>query len=361
MAAYQVLPIVRYYELSNDASALRYAERLSRWAFYHDPTVTAEGVITKTGWEGHLHAWMDTYSGIIRCTRAGGNLDHKEVVARAHLLFEWVKLNYTTPYGWVADSVGSETCETCTISAAIRLALELIKEGYTEYWDDVERFVRNQLIVNQFRDVTSLRIADPATARGLTGAFESYAAPNTLIASRDAGIEGCCINGGIRALFLAYESAIQESDHAIQVNLLLSNHMRGVRVVSSLPFDGRIDLYPKSSKPLTVRLPYWVHAEDIAVHGPSGLKHAVDKDGRLLRLTEASPGKLITLTFRPREEETVSVVAKQRYRVSWKADTVTRLGPSGSPYPIYKSDRLSSPDYRFESEEAVYKEPQVRW
>src|ERR1019366_6570845 len=107
MAAYQVLPIVRFYELTNDASALRYAERLSRWAFYHDPTVTDQGVITKTGWEGHLHAWMDTYSGILRCSRAGGNIDRREVLARSKLLFAWVKQNYTTPYGWVADSVGS--------------------------------------------------------------------------------------------------------------------------------------------------------------------------------------------------------------------------------------------------------------
>jgi hypothetical protein len=361
MAAYQVLPIVRYYELSQDASALHYAERLSRWAFYHDPTVTAEGVITKTGWEGHLHAWMDTYSGILRCARAGGDLDHRQVVTRAHLLFEWVKANYTTPYGWVADSVGSETCETCTISAAIRLALELIKEGHAEYWDDVERFVRNQLVANQFRDVRSLRIADSATALGLTGAFESYAAPNTLIASRDAGIEGCCINGGIRGFFLAYQSAIEEFDDALQINLLLSNNTRGVRVVSDLPLEGRIDLYPKTKKALLVRLPDWLRAEDIVAQGAPGLTHAVDKNGSFLRLTGASPGKRITLTFRTRDEQAASVVARQHYDVFWKADTVTKLGPPGTPYPIYKAGRPLRQGSPVEVEEALYKEPQVQW
>ena len=361
MAAYQVLPVVRYYELTTDPAALRYAERLSRWAFYHDPTVTAAGVITKTGWEGHLHAWMDTYSGILRCARAGGNLDHEEAVTRARLLFEWVKLNYTTPYGWVADSVGSETCETCTISAALRLALELIKEGHTEYWDDVERFVRNQLVANQFTDVRSLRIADPATARGLTGAFESYAAPNTLIASRDAGIEGCCINGGIRGFFLAYESAIQESNEAIQINLLLSNNTRGIRVVSFLPFEGRVDLYSKSGKPLLVRLPSWLRAEDVVAHGPVGLKHATDKGGHFLRLSGTMPDQRITLTFRRREDEVASIVAKKSYDVSWAADSVTKLGPPGRPYPIYRTDWLARLEDPLEPEEALYKEPQVRW
>jgi hypothetical protein len=39
-----------FYELTHYAPALRYAEHLSRWAFYHDPTVTADGIITKPGW-----------------------------------------------------------------------------------------------------------------------------------------------------------------------------------------------------------------------------------------------------------------------------------------------------------------------
>ena len=361
MAAYQVLPVVRYYELTNDATALRYAERLSRWAFYHDPTVTEQGVITKTGWEGHLHAWMDTYSGILRCARAGGNLDRNEVLTRSQRLFEWVKLNYTTPYGWVADSVGSETCETCTISAAIRLALELIKEGHAEYWDDVERFVRNQLVANQFLDVDPLGIEDQATARGLRGAFESYAAPNTLIASRDAGIEGCCINGGIRGFFLAYQSAIGESDDAIQINLLLSNATRGVRVVSYLPEDGRLDLYPLASKALLVRLPKWLRVEDVTVNGPARIRQAAGTGGNFLRLSGVKPGTRITLQFKPREMAVKSVVAKKRYDVLWEGDTVMKLGPAGRPYPIYRGDLVSGRYGPSEMEDAHYKEPAIRW
>jgi hypothetical protein len=340
---------------------LRYAERLSRWAFYHDPTVTNRGEITKTGWEGHLHAWMDTYSGIIRCARAGGNLDRKEVVTRAHLLFEWVKQNYTTPYGWVADSVGSETCETCTISSAIRLALELIKEGHAGYWDDVERFVRNQAIQNQFRDVDSLGIEDEATVRGLTGAFESYAAPNTLIASRSAGIEGCCINGGIRAFFLAYANAIQESDEAIQINLLVSNATQGVRVVSHLPFEGQLDLYPRSRKPLKVRLPKWLRAGDVTAKGPPGLQQAVDSEGNFMCLTGATPGTRIALTFKPRETDVTSVVARHHYDVAWRADSVIKLGPAGEPYPIYRGGSSPHPQALPDMEIALYKRPRVRW
>jgi hypothetical protein len=361
MAAYQVLPVVRFFELTREPAALRYAERLSRWAFYHDPTVTSLGEITKTGWEGHLHAWMDTYSGIIRCARAGGNLDRKEVLNRAHLLFEWVRKNYTTPFGWVADSVGSETCETCTISSAIRLALELIKEGYTDYWDDVELFVRNQVIQNQFRDVDRLGIEDAATVRGMIGAFESYAAPNTLIASRDAGIEGCCINGGIRALFLAYANAIQESDEVIQINLLVSNATPGVRVVSHLPFEGRIDLHPRSRKTLKVRLSKWLRAEDVTASGPSGLQQSADKAGHFLRLSGVTPGKRITLTYKPMEESVKYGVAGHSYDVKWRADSVMKLGPPGDPYPIYIGGYLEDRQVSEEFNPGYYRQPEVQW
>src|SRR6185437_5386504 len=49
-AAYQILPAVRFYELTGYAPALRFAARLSRWPLYHDDTVLPIGAITKTGW-----------------------------------------------------------------------------------------------------------------------------------------------------------------------------------------------------------------------------------------------------------------------------------------------------------------------
>src|SRR5207249_11734870 len=114
---------------------------------------------------------MDTFSGIIRCSRAGSGLDHAEVTGRSRKLYAWVRANYTSPFGWVADSVGSKTCETDTITSAIRLAPESTREGHTEYWDDFERSVRNQLVETEFRDVEGLVIADTATARRVRGCF----------------------------------------------------------------------------------------------------------------------------------------------------------------------------------------------
>ncbi|MGA8088883.1 MAG: hypothetical protein WCA10_16515 [Terracidiphilus sp.] len=237
----------------------------------------------------------------------------------------------------------------------------MIKEGNTEYWDDVERFVRNQLVANQFRDVERLRIDDPATAKGLRGAFESYAAPNTLIASRDSGIEGCCINGGVRGFFLAYQNAVQESKDATQINLLVSHATSSVRVVSYLPREGRLDLYPKSSKPLLIRLPGWLQAKDVTIDSSVGIKLAAETDGHFLRVSGAKQGERIILHFKQREESAESVVAKERFDVSWRGDTVTRLTPGGKPYAIYAMDLASDNLLPVQLQDDLYKKPNLSW
>jgi hypothetical protein len=340
-AAYQILPAVRFYELTGYRPALRFAARLSRWPLYHDDTVTPDGVITKTGWEGHLHAWMDTFSGIVRCARAGApELDRREVKERAHHMFEWVKANYTSPFGWVADSVGAKTCETDTITSAIRLALELIKEGHTEYWNDIERFVRNQLIENQFRNLEILHLADPKVARGVQGCFESWADPNTLLAVKNADIEGCCINGGMRGLFLASQNAIHETSEEIRVNLLISAASPGLEVASYLPHEGRLNLYASGSKSIRVRTPDWLRPKDVHVSGPAGLH--VEMEPSAVWLKRVAAGAPIVLRFEQPETERTHIVAGRTYRALWRGDTVLRLLPHGGEYPIYQREALNA-------------------
>jgi hypothetical protein len=361
MAAYQVLPVVRFFELTGDPDALRYAEKLSHWAFYQDKTITEDGIITKTGWEGHLHAWMDTYSGIIRCARAGGNLDMQQVLSRAHKLFDWIRLNETRPCGWVADSVGSTTCETCTISSAIRLALELIREGHTEYWNDIERFIRNQLVQNQFDDLSGLSIQDSATAKGLRGAFESYAAPNTLIAEPDGTIEGCCINGGIRCLFLAYQNAIHETDDEIRINLLFSHATEGIRVVSHFPHQELLELYPDCTKTIWLRCPDWLSLQDLRVATPNGIAYSADPATHSLRITGGRPGNRIVLTLPQRSETASYVIAGRQYNVQWKGDTVVTLNPPGRPYPLYQASANVRRKTLPEPSDQTYRQPNIHW
>jgi hypothetical protein len=298
---------------------------------------------------------------MVGCAWAGGKLDRTAVVRRAHLLFEWVKANYTSPFGWVADSVGSQTCETDTITSAIRLALELIREGWTGYWDDIERFVRNQLVENQFRDVSQLGIQDPVLARGVTGAFEAYAAPNTLIAVEQGTIEGCCISGGMRGLFLAYQNALHETPAEIRVNLLLSAGVKPLEVASYMPYEGRIDLHPNTTKPIAVRYPSWLEPHSVRIEGAAGVVHSFDPKSRYVRLSNIRPSSTIVLRFDLPEHADTHVVAGRTYHAQWRGDTVLAMDPPGSPYPIFQREKLRATRAPMTEQGTAYRVPAIRW
>lgn len=361
MAGYQVLPVVRFYELTGYPPALKYAEQLSRWVFYHDPTVTSEGVITKTGWEGHLHAWMDTFSGIIRCSRISSQPNHRAVVTRARKLYEWVRANYTSSFGWVADSVGSKTCETDTITSFMRLALELVKEGYVEYWNDVERFLRNQLVENQFGNLARLGIRKRPVAHGVHGCFESYANPTTLIAFEKETIEGCCINGGIRGLYLACEHAISRTSDEIRVNLLISWGTPYIEVVSYLPYEGRLDLHPTTDKPIVLRCPDWLQSNRVRVQSRDSHRISAEPPHNYLRISKVTPGSRIVLRFDQPERWRMHTVAGRDYRALWRGDTVLKLLPAGRPYPIFLRDSLRAGKPPFKHWDIAYRASDAYW
>jgi hypothetical protein len=348
-AAYQVLPVVRYYELTRYRPALSYAEKLGRWAFYHDPTLSPDGSILKPGWEGHLHAWMDTCTGVLRCARAGGNFDKAEIASRCRKTYEWVRANYTSPFGWVADSVGAKTCETDTITSAIRLALELIREGHLEYWNDVERFVRNQLVENQFHDVDRLRLSSPHLANGLRGCFESWAHPNDLIGVDNGDIEGCCIGGGIRGLFFAWQHAITRSSGALCVNLLLSCIRPELEVASYFPYEGRLDLYLQTARTIFVRRPDWLPYKSVRLDGPPSLHASEESRASYLKLEGAKPGARITLKFDQPEQHRKHIVAGKEYRCLWRGDTVLAIEPRGTRYPIFERQAMQRASAPIES------------
>jgi hypothetical protein len=335
MGAYQIFPIVRFYELTKFEEALKFAERLSRWVLFHDPTITTDGVITKTAWEGHLHAWLDTFTGIIRCAAAGADLDHDAICRRAEKLYLWVREHYTTEFGWVADSVGSQTCETDTITSFIRLALELIRIGRYEYWNDIERAVRNQLVENQFGNVDRLNLSDAALRNGVRGAFESYANPNSLLALKKGTLEGCCIHGGMRGLFLAFQNSLTVSRDAIRVNLLISNSRRPLDVVSFLPHRGRLELQTRGQLPIWIRCPDWLPPDRAKVDGPKSLKVENEPPNPYLRLSGLTPGAKVSVEFDLPEKEKSYSVAGNRYIAKWRGDTVVKMSPPGEPYPTY--------------------------
>jgi hypothetical protein len=155
IAGGQIWPAIRFYELTGYGDALALSLGLSRWVL-KDPVIGPQGVITRAGaWEGNLHFWLESLAG---CARASRHMPYEEglqALEKCKKVYDWVLRNQATSFGWVATYPSSESSETCAISSTVRLALELAAAGNSEYLDDVERFVRNQVVEAQFRDLTT--------------------------------------------------------------------------------------------------------------------------------------------------------------------------------------------------------------
>jgi len=340
LAGYQIWPVIHFYELTGYADARTLADGLTRWALA-DPVLGANGEITKAlSWEGHIHSWFETLAGCVRTARDSSWPDREQIIDRCQAVYDWVQRTNATPFGWIATFPTHGSSETCAISSAIRLALELAASGRTEYLDDVERFVRNQVVEAQFRDLSAYTGGPVPPTPLLLGCFDSQSLPGGHLGTRggeDVGtVEGCCLNGGMRALALAW-NAIQTSDEAgLTVNFALSMSGPAGRVIGYEPFEGRVDIIPQAPGAVRVRLPRWAQPKDITVFIDNHAAPWTLENGYVV--LAHVPAKARLCVRYPLRELTEDVVAGgQTYKVQWKGDTVVGVSPSCGREPTYRN------------------------
>ncbi len=345
LTGYCIYPAIRFYELTGYAEALALAEGLTRWVLA-DPVLGADGAITKPlSWEGHLHSWLEALAGCVRTARHSRTLNQAQVAARAKALYDWVRRTNSTAFGWIATFPTHGSSETCAIASAMRLALELASCGCEEYYNDLERYVRNQVVEAQFKDLEAYRNGPRPPAPALRGCFDSQSLPNSHLGTRggeDVGnVEGCCLNGGMRALALAWLASQAFYESGATVNLALTRDGPAVRVTGCQPWAGGVDVIPHSPGALRVRVPDWVALDRITVqvdHQPVPWTIT----GRYLRLESVKAGSRVAVRYPLRQLTETVTAGGQTFQVRWRGDVVVELSPPGRREPTYQG-RLAEP------------------
>lgn len=345
LAGYQIYPVIRFYELTGYGDALVLAEELTRWALA-DPVWAEDGAITlPLSWEGHIHSWFETAAGCVRTARHWPTAERANVVKRARAMYDWVQRSNATSFGWIATFPTHGSSETCAIHSAIRLALELAAAGHPEYLDDVERFVRNQVVEAQFRDLSAYADGTNRATPLLLGCFDSQSLPNGHLGTRgedDPGtVEGCCLNGGLRALALAWDAICITSEKGLTVQLGLSRNGPGGQVIGYQPVEGRIDVIPKSPGEVRVRLPRWVKAGSATVLVDDQPAEP-QREGGFVALPSVRAGQHVSVRFPLREFEEEVMAGGQKYHVSWRGDVVMKVDPPGKREPCYQGRTIAS-------------------
>ncbi len=352
--------LVRWYEISGDESALELAGRLVN--FMLKPTFWEVGrTIDLVGPEhaefvGHFHSTMVGLRGALQYAIATKSKRLKQFVCDG---YTYARNLGISRLGWFPGSVAPENygrprhealrCEGCGTADMVALAVRLSQAGVGDYWEDVDQYVRNQLIEHQLARLDLLQRASEASPQHtkgpdeteedalerMVGAFTDWAGVT------DAGEgAGCCTANCTQALYYAWDSIVSQRNGGVQVNLLLNRASPWVDVHSYLPYEGKVILRNKTATALYLRIPYWV--DKSAVHcDVNGAEVPASWLGNYLLFVGMVAGAAVTVQFPMVEATETYRVRDARYRCHFRGNTLVDISPrSNEPteYPTYLRD-----------------------
>jgi hypothetical protein len=174
------------------AAALELAGLLVKRVFEDEPLFTPDNKFLVGG---HMHGNLRTLVGVTDYAL----YTHDAVLySRADALYRYVR-SLGTRFGFLPEADRRQgdvvSCETCALMDYVGLAVTLANHGHPEYWADVERTVRNQLIENQVVDGSWLHSdatrpdTDQFTWRDIgermVGGYAGWSSPTHILAARE--------------------------------------------------------------------------------------------------------------------------------------------------------------------------------
>lgn len=364
--------LVRYWEVSRDAEALDFAIALSEGLIASPELLKDQrgAVIKPTGeFSGHMHSTLHGVWGVA----------HLGAVLKESRYTEWAKRAYdyanshSMGTGWISAALGDlpvrQLSETCATSDMVSLAAWIARGGYPEYWDHVERYVRNYLVQTQFfitpeyqalyRRVNSNKSKQEIEAglermKDFEGGFIGNPAPNSWINwmvtdeyinrynGQRINIFGCCVPEGMRALYTGWSSVMISAEDDVLVNTSFNKNSAEAQVVSFLPQEGRLTAVAKKSANFFLRPPSWANRENVLAY-VNGQKTDVSWGGpgmAYVKFPRTRTGDELTITY-PVLEFTQKVDLSYAgrpdlvFQIKWRGNNVTEINPRGEQLAMH--------------------------
>jgi len=309
----------------------------------------------------HTHAM-----NILGCLYVAMQTGNQKLLDRGLKAYEWGKAQSDTMVGFFPmvtydEYAGAQTAETCEVADMIVAGVTLSKMGI-DRWDDVDRWVRNQLAENQITwnawitdghlDRSNVSISIPEgeyttdnVAQRSLGSFAGWPAPNDFVGSGDWGggpkdpitltVMNCCTGSGARGLYGVWRDIISYEEGQLRVNLLLNRASKWVDIESHIPYTGRVDVKVKQPIDLSIRIPEWVTPEEVKVEA-GGAARKVSFDGRYAKVGKVSNGQTVVMTFPISERTEKRTIEGFDYTFIVRGNDVVSVDPPGENCPLYQ-------------------------
>lgn len=350
-----------FYRVTGYEPALDLARGLAHWA-------VARIFDNADGRWDVYHFHHSLYSLMTVCEYAYAAGD-RALLDRVDACYRWAREMGDPLIGFYAECMPGSDCylkregntvEICEVSDMVFLALYLTNAGIADYWDDVDRWVRNMYAEGQmlhadflaqipdsyFTDEPSPRPyqdRDNVAQRSVGSFFGWMRANDGLDVKRteegnklsQRGIMHCCTANGARTLYFVWDSIVTRGSETIHVNLLLNRVSPWVDVSSYLPVEGKVVLNVKQASRIRVRIPGWCDLAQLTVDVDSAAQ-TVNLDGRWLILDGLREGSQVTIRFPIGDQVLFRVIGEIPYKLVLRGANVVSIDPQGMAYPLFQ-------------------------
>lgn len=332
--------LVRRYELKNDENALDLAIGIANYVLGPSRYFNY-----KMEFFGHVHSAVWFACGLTKLGRLTGN---KEYIAKGKAIYDYVR-SISSSFGWVPEyaqwhPVEEEHCETCCIRDMIICAKELIECGYSEYWNDINLFIRNQFIENQVTYTgyvecdNSLPDGNGITYRDIDkrmmGGFTGGSEPASISLTRFRSIAGCCVGTAPVALKLAWDNALSDENGAIICNIPCDKETDSIVMRSDIPNEGRITLCAKKDCTAGFRIYAYMKKMKLSLNGKE-TEYSEDNGAAKVSL---KAGDELVCCFDIETEARKETVRGVEFTVYWRGPDVVDITPRGDHVRLYQRD-----------------------
>jgi hypothetical protein len=268
------------------------------------------------------------------------------------------------------------TSELCEVADMIALGLKLSRSGIGDYWDDVDRWTRNQFAEGQlcqcdWIDRVSEHLSHSAVddryqaaervAERNLGAFATFPWPNDWYRPDWGwGISHCCTGNGTRALYYVWQNILTHDEGNLRVNLLMNRASPWADVNSHIPYTGRVDVQIKTPVVLSVRIPEWTEPENLEVTVNEAAR-TVRADGRYVEVGAMQPNDTVTLCFPLAERTDELFIEKRRYQVVRRGNDVVCIDPPGQVHPLYQRAHYRQDNTRWHEISRFISDQSIDW
>ena len=377
--------LAQFYRSAGYEPALSLSGKLARYTRYHGGMFEADGHFTGIGM--HFHGHLYPMLGMLEYGIAAGDWEMIQFVKKG---YEFGTANMEPMVGYVAEWINPEEynySEICGVADMIAMGLKLIEAGAGDYWDDVDRWTRNQFAEGQMirsdwvekmvqdrplqKKAKSLiasdpiQIGDPGVTTDNVGArsvggFAGWPSVNDWQGHESRSIMHCCTGNGTRAIYYVWENILTHSDGRLKVNLLLNRASPWADINSHVPYQGRVDVKVKKASHLSIRIPEWVKATDTHCR-VNGKQRSLSWEGRYAVVGHVKPQDEVTLSFPIGERIDRIQVEGHDYTLVRKGNEVVSIDPQGRNYPQYQRNHYRENATRLKSVERFVADRTVDW